>query len=334
MAFSYAPRVRRFSSAADVVNFIVASADSPLIALAVRHLTITLHHPIAPQALQQCLSITPNVEDLILFLPPNPPGDILDDVHLPRLQLFKTNLPHQSLLHFLPTHDSLTDLCLGACGRGAEEDSCLLCVLDLMGIVVAECPVSCIRAVAHPTLFRLTGEIDRQSLPNGPAILRSIHAPLASLHALTLDFYPGDYDILQFLVRVVPQLQKLKLLERPGTYHRENHTRRAWNDAARWFASLLQLQWLEELAIRTASSITWSSKGVDREGKTLMRWVARSPRAAKRNARAIEHPALTSLRLWYRTREPAGGILTYWSKSSGVWKNILRATPPPQDTFF
>ena len=115
---------------------------------------------------------------------------------------------------------------------------------------------------------------------------------------------------------------------------RQGHARRAWNDAARWSVALLQLQWLEELSVRTASSVTRSSRDVVHEGKTLMRWVARSSRAGKRGVRIIEHPTLTSLRLWYRAQDPKGGILTYWSKSSGVWQNIVRATPPPPGTSF
>ncbi|KAI1788733.1 hypothetical protein LXA43DRAFT_894149 [Ganoderma leucocontextum] len=323
-----------FSSAADVVAFIDAATIDPEAASVVTDMRITLHNQIPPQALRQCLAITPNLEDLILFLPRDSPEDILDDVHLPRLQLFKTNLPHGSILHFLSTHDTLSDLCLGACGRDERAASCPLSTLYLNGVRVVECPIGCVRAVAHPALDRLTGEIHPRSLSSGPTILRSIPVPLASLSALTLDFYADDYDILQSIVRVAPGLQKLKLLERPRAYRRQSHARRAWNDAASWSVNLLRLQWLEELAIRTASSVIRSSRDVDSEGKTLMRWVARSSRAAKRPIRAIEHPTLTSLRLWYRVREPAGGILTYWSKSSGSWKNILRAAPPPPDTFF
>lgn len=181
-------------------------------------MTITLHHQIPPQTLHQCLSITPYLQDLILRLPRDSPEDILDDVYLPHLQLFKTNLPHQLLLQFLLNHPALTDLCLGVCGRVRAGGSCPLCVLDLSGLRVVECPLDCVPALAHPALYRLTGQIRPLPSSNAPVILRSIPVPLTSLSALTFDFYADDYDILQSIARAVPRLQKLKLLERPRIY--------------------------------------------------------------------------------------------------------------------
>ncbi len=46
------------------------------------------------------------------------------------------------------------------------------------------------------------------------------------------------------------------------------------------------------------------------------------------------HPALTYIRIWYRSRLPGNGVITHWSLASGTWQNIISSINPPKDTPF
>ncbi len=95
----------------------------------------------------------------------------------------------------------------------------------------------------------------------------------------------------------------------------------------------MRLDFLEELALRTASPLTYSPTIVS-EKATLLKWTIRTARSPVSAKQAMKHPTLSCLRVWYRCREPGGGVSTCWSKSSGSWQNVFRLAKPPADTLF
>ena len=190
-------------------------------------LVITLDLPYPIDALRKALSAAVHIEDLILLLPSDDtPDNILVGLHFAHLELFKMNLPHRYIMPFISQQPSLKCLCLGPCGRD-DGASCPLQTHNLDHVVTAKYPVSCIMGFVHPNLLRLTLE-GGCHLHNAPALLRSIQ-PFPFLFALTLDFFPDDYDILESVVRVAPQLQKLKLVEKHRTYVRSLSGQSLWS---------------------------------------------------------------------------------------------------------
>ena len=197
-----------------LITFDNAAYDDPDVALAVQVLTVRLHNPFPLDVLRRSLAAPIFITDLIIFLPLNTTPVILNNLLFPRLELFKTNLPHRFLVHFLSLHPSLTNLCLDACGRVADE-ACPLDCLDLQHISTVECPIGCVHGVAHPDVFRLTAQMQHPGEAESPAILTSIPAPFKSLFTLTLDIFPDNYDILRSVVFAAPRVRVLKLLEHP-----------------------------------------------------------------------------------------------------------------------
>ncbi|KAI1782527.1 hypothetical protein LXA43DRAFT_1068641 [Ganoderma leucocontextum] len=318
----------------DAADFRPAYLDS------VDSLTIELQNELPVPIVRRILSLTANLTDLVLLLPPGAQENILSGLRFHGLDLFKTNLPHRLLVPFLANHTSLRIICLGSCGRGQLE-SCPLKACDLARIFVVESPCSCIPDLGHPQLTRLTLEGQGDPCFNSPAALKSLSNPLSSLLSLVIDFHPNDYDILDSIIRVAPNLLTLKLLEkapavtRRGRHHGEIQSRRAWNDNSRWFSSLLRLGRLEELALRTASRVIHSaSNDPESEQATLMCWVTRQIRVSRSSQTSCHHPAMTSLRVWYKVDDRATGIITVWSKSSSGWCNISRTVDPPRHAVF
>ena len=85
------------------------------VGLSVEDLTISLPLQAGYPArlVRRCLRLTTNVEALVLNLPPTSPRSVLDEVSLPKIKVFSTNLPHNALPRFLMAHRSITSL-----GRG------------------------------------------------------------------------------------------------------------------------------------------------------------------------------------------------------------------------
>lgn len=206
------------SCAADLDAFINDILERPNVVLALDSVMVYLDLPYPIDMLRSALSTVPHVSDLVLFLPcEDTPDDILDGLHFAHLQLFKTNLPHRYLTPFLSQQTTITCLCLGgACGC-AEWQCCPLKGYGLNHVSTLECPTTCLAAITHGWLLCLT--VEGPSLSSStPAALCSIHSPLLRLSALTLEFFPDDCEILETVVHVAPNVEKLKLIEKPRIY--------------------------------------------------------------------------------------------------------------------
>ncbi|KAI1788017.1 hypothetical protein LXA43DRAFT_895320 [Ganoderma leucocontextum] len=317
---------RHIESPADLVAFVNDVHQHPAMVFSLDTLVITLDGPYPVDALREALFAAVQLEDLILLLPTNDtPDNILNGLHFAHLELFKTNLPHRYVTPFLLQQPSLISLCLGSCGREHGEP-CPLQVHNLSHVVTAEYPVSCIAGIAHPKLLRLTVE-GGCHLYNTPTSLRSIR-PFPSLFALTLDFFPDDYDILESVVRVAPRLQKLKLIENHRAYVRP------FSGQLSWSRSLFQLEHLEDLSLRTSATFLPPPLALSAEAAAILKWVSRKRRNAQPGKALQDHPTLSFIRIWYHRRAPGNGIITTWSKSTGTWQNIVRTIAPPLGTAF
>ncbi|KAI1782689.1 hypothetical protein LXA43DRAFT_905051, partial [Ganoderma leucocontextum] len=278
--------------------------------------------------LRDVLSSAMNITDLVLLLPFDAPQDLLAGLRFRRLALFKTNMRHGLLISFFAAHPSVKIASLGSCGRGALKN-CPLGGCNLSHVLVVECPCSCVDQLSHRKLSRLTIESQGDTNFNAPAALKSLSNPLPCLSSLVIDFHPNDYDILDTIIRVAPNLSTLKLLEK-SQGQRGCQSRRAWNDRGRWFSSLLQLGDLEELALRTSSCLLPSPLILDEERAALITWVTRFNRSQHA---PISHPTISCLRIWYQSGA-GSDIITVWSKSSGTWCNISRTQNPPVNAMF
>ncbi|KAI1782176.1 hypothetical protein LXA43DRAFT_906548 [Ganoderma leucocontextum] len=316
------------NSIEDLYQFIDDAEVETRVATAVTDLTVKLGEPAPIAALRQCLSLVINVTDVVLLLPLHTPPHLLAGLHLPKLELFKTNLPHRDLLPFLGLLPNLSVLCLDSCHRHADERVCPLSGVNLSSVLTMECPAGCASGATRGELVRLTLD-DRASIIGIPQALRSFGAP--SLSYLSLDFFPDDYDVLQEIVSAVPRLRKLKLLEKHQKTRRQSHSRRAWNDVARWSGWLSKLTYLEELALRTAASVVRNAANVNCEKATLLRWISGTQRQAKHRPR---HPTLSHIRVWYRCRDVGNSVITHWSRYTGTWENTLLLRDPLPTTLF
>lgn len=324
--------------------FVTLASDNMCLASSVRELTIEIDGPVGLNALRRCLSLTRHLTDLSLYFSEDVPVDLLQGLHFQSLEFFQTNLPHRHLPGFLYVHSHITELCLDSCQRGVAK-TCPLQFLHARQYLSVECPPECVRQTAHPRLIRLGVHDVHQSLLSASTIFGPLRPPLVGLLYMTLDFPPDDFDLLQVVSGVAPQLRKLKLLEKPrpnvrrlfvllntiltALQRRRTHARRPWNDFAAWSRSLSKLKALEDFALRTASPFTYCPSSVASEKTILMRWVTINTKHSP-----LEHPTLSCLRLWYRSLDANNGIITLWSKYSGTWENIHRTVGPPVGAMF
>ncbi len=178
--------------------------------LAVEELEIGFANSVsfAGETLRRCLQLVPNVADVILDLPPRTPSNILQHVTFPHLQLFKTNLPHYTLLDFLEAHLSLKLLILGSCGSPGECAFASLSHVD--HIVDLEGPSQCISHFMGTRLVRLTAHLsyDWYSKFATRSLPLSIH-----LVVLSMEILPDDFQVLNSISQTAPSLRKLKLME-------------------------------------------------------------------------------------------------------------------------
>ncbi|PIL35039.1 hypothetical protein GSI_02826 [Ganoderma sinense ZZ0214-1] len=314
----------------DLYRFIDDVEADVAVALAITHFTVELEleGPVPIVALRQCLSLIINATDLVLLLPLDTPPHLLDNEFLPKLELFKTNLPHGDLLPFLRLHPHLSALCLHSCRRRTDERVCPLRAINLSGVLTMECPAGCAPGATRRQLIRLAVD-DRPSVDSIPQALRSFGAP--SLLYLSMDFFPDDYDILREIASVAPCLRKLTLLEKHRNTRRQSHSRHAWNDVVRWSGWLLKLEYLEELALRTAAEVVRRPAIISSEKAALLQWISGTQRQAKHRP---QHPTLTSIRVWYRCRDANHGVITNWSRYTGTWENTLLLRNPLPTTLF
>ncbi|KAI0709164.1 hypothetical protein C8Q76DRAFT_626689, partial [Earliella scabrosa] len=304
------------------------AVQDPTIALDLQDLFVQINCIPSFAKLRRYLTFASNLACLYLFLScPIPPG-LLNNISFHGLVFFKTNLPHGSLVGFLSAHSRITTLSLGPCASGLAL-ACPLSVLPLQSHILAiECSMTCVRAISHPDLLRLTMEAHNPSV-DVPGLLRSLPFPLTSLLYLTLDFYPYDYDIIDRIAFATPQVQSLKLIERLLAQRRGTNVRRAWTDGQTWHNSLCALTRLESLALRTASPLIRDPADLAQEREVVLRWVLGEGLEALQG-----HLMLSYVRIWYRTQTPGNGVITHWSRASGSWRNIVSQVHPPLDAAF
>lgn len=176
-------------------------------------------HEVLP--LRTALNSMNNLTDLTLLLPGTVPVNILANVYLPRLFLFRSNIAHSKLVRFLLRHAqsnvnpeaTLRKLCLGECGRrqSCALHSCALhtCFFDTLEEV--ECPLSCASALVTPSLTRLS--LSHHSTTPSACSLFSRLAPLPLLTYLSIKVHANERGILTIIPGFAPRLYHLKIIQ-------------------------------------------------------------------------------------------------------------------------
>ncbi|PIL23659.1 hypothetical protein GSI_14972 [Ganoderma sinense ZZ0214-1] len=189
--------VRRIENDSDFYVFTVGATANPAVGTAVEHLTIEVNNTYSSRLLRSSLQIAPNIQDLILMLPGLFPLRLLDGVVFNRLQLFKTNLPHNRLVTFLSAHQTLGFLDLGPCGRSQK---CSLTSVDLSRIHDIRCPIKCFSTLVHLGSIRIHGDLTRPKTVVS-TVLCSFPIAFFAVYTLSLHFNPTDDDIVASIAR-------------------------------------------------------------------------------------------------------------------------------------
>ncbi|OJT09095.1 hypothetical protein TRAPUB_5 [Trametes pubescens] len=194
-------------------SFIALGRYNSNIGRVVQDLRITLsaQEGYEAQALRDVLRLTPNVECLVLDLPSEAPITLLNGLHFPKLRVLSTNLPHRVLISFIANHGSLTSLALRDCDSGPQA-ACPLRGQELRHLEDLQCPSRCFAGIARGPLVTATVNLTRLTSVANLAI-QTLSA--SHLHTLTVDCFSTDYDILSRVSLAVPNLRKLKLIEKP-----------------------------------------------------------------------------------------------------------------------
>ena len=83
--------------------------------------------------------------------------------------------------------------------------------IDLKHIVVLECRLSCMSAITHAGLCRLS--VTNGSTQRVSTVIRALPTPPQDLYSLILDFFPDEHNVLANIAFACPRLRKLKLIE-------------------------------------------------------------------------------------------------------------------------
>ncbi|KAI0712365.1 hypothetical protein C8Q76DRAFT_693969 [Earliella scabrosa] len=314
---------------AETIAFAEVAKQEPKIASAVRELTIRIQPAVLADAqaraayvpaMRRALLLATHITDLTLLLPKTTPPAIFFQVLFRDLHTFKTNLPHRALADFLGRHTFLSGLIVGPCGA---DNGCPLNNIGFAHLITLECESTCIQSIAHNDVVHLAVAHNRPSPPMS-ITLRSLKTSMFDLYSLTLDFSPGDLDILHCVLHLAPRVQKLKLIEKPTTTSRggRRSSRRPFHSHLAWFRDLCKLAHLEELALRTSSSLIRHVGDHELERRLVLAWAnGVSPRRRTPPLSSSPHPRLYHIRIWYGSTYQASS-LSKWSKNGGEWVRL------------
>ncbi|KAI0363072.1 hypothetical protein BV20DRAFT_1058363 [Pilatotrama ljubarskyi] len=317
----------RISSLEGLQNFIQLGAYNANIGRVVEDLRITLPRDSGypAQAVRAALRLTPNLESLVLDLPPQSPITLLNGLEFPNLRVFSTSLPHRALVSFFNLNPSLSALALQDCGRSG---TCPLSGIELRDLCNLQCPSRCFVGITHGPLVSATVNLSRLTSMSSLAI-RSLCS--SNLHSLTMDYFINDYDSLLLVVSTTPNLRKLKLNEKAQPQRRhDGGVRRPWNDLREWHRALLRLPYLEELMLRTLICICGPTRT---ELEIVTAWACGVGR------HSVPHPSLYHIALIQRDPAQAAGVasqqqLTHWFKNAaGAWERLNTTVVGPSKSF-
>ncbi|KAI0665422.1 hypothetical protein C8Q78DRAFT_1083990 [Trametes maxima] len=280
-------------------------------------LDVRISSPFYPPVLRTSLTLMPNITDLILITPRLRNRAVLRGVRLPQLQYFRTDLPHTLLVDFLASHPTVTELDLLDCSHGMDI-ACPLGIVNLTGVKHLSGPGACVPLLAPAGLVQLSLQLTSTAV-NASLSLQKITTPLFGLCTLVIDIRADDNGLLANVARACPHVCKLKLIEKPCAKARRSLVRRAWSDVNSWPRDLKKLVKLEELLLRTSTSLVRKRADRSLELQVITAWVGGGGRSGSA-ARTRAHPALYHIGIWYDAGACGGGCVTHWSKPSGVWE--------------
>lgn len=92
------------------------------------------------------------------------------------------------------------------------SDGCVLRGVELARLTTVECSVDCFRHIVRPAnIGRLTLYNDAPLTDTSLALNRTL--PFYNLTNLTLQYFSGDFDVLNKVATFAPSLRKLRLIE-------------------------------------------------------------------------------------------------------------------------
>ncbi|RPD60319.1 hypothetical protein L226DRAFT_577105 [Lentinus tigrinus ALCF2SS1-7] len=298
-----------FQDLESIISFTEVATVQPEHGAAIHELAFflnisSLQREILERTLSICLSLTPNVEILTLWIYPPISVATFASIPLPRLEVFRSSLPHRALLPFVATRPALRALDLGSCGRAR---TCTLSTLSLQHINDLTCRTSCAPRLVHQHLDRLRLVMnDFGGNPLTSAVISSFPVAMHHLQILTVEFTAADLSILRVIAIHIPALRNLKMLER---FKANKHAPRAWDDRTGWSSALRKLSQLEQLVIRTDGAVAHAAGDHIAEREAFRKWVGG----------ARPHPTLRYIAVWQRCRADNYGVISEWSREDGIW---------------
>jgi hypothetical protein len=287
---------------------------------------------------------------------------LLRGLRLPYLRQFRSSsVRHSALVQFLSVNKGIDVITLGACGK---SQACPIAgaLTGLSSASSVELPSSCaseilINAKAVRFASRHFGSRD-SSTTSHQLFRNAFPGPSSPLTTLHIDIHPNDRSFMFDIARSAPGLQHLTLSEKsdPGVrpfgawYYkllirsslslklssRGERSRRIWNHRASFAESLLRLQYLDTLLLRTTTALVPNAGSYLQEHNVIQSWSAHVRREVLRfggpkQKLYLRHPSLARVVVWYNTRvtgpAEAGqecaddGVLSWWVKNqrTGNW---------------
>ncbi|KAI0746379.1 hypothetical protein C8Q80DRAFT_1271282 [Daedaleopsis nitida] len=306
---------RTFSSLKNLILFVEIAHLKPEYGTVLTHLRITmtvssLERDIFERIFAACLALTPNLVILELNTTPPIPLPSLAGIHLPTIEVLKTNVPHRALGPFLVANPSLRALDISSCGRGA----CSLGSFVFEHITEIRCPVRCASDVVHDAVSRLRLDSCGTGILGSNFITKITDIP-ETLYTLTVEFCPDDAWILRAISATFPQLRNLKLVEKSKTSVHK-HKPRPWSNCRRWSTFLKKMPYLEHLVIRTEGTLSSAQPSAVADNRVFRGWLGSEP----------HHPMLRRVTVWQRVHD-RGGVLSEWCREGELWD--AKWTPNP-----
>ncbi len=212
----------RVRSAQELHQLVSDCVYCPQVALSVdtMHIALVYEGSLITSILRTALRLMDNLTDLILEFPRGTVPPSLARVNLPRLRLFKSNMPHSKMLVFLLSHADTTvnsnatlrSLVIDDCGGRSRVCPLRHCVMD--GITELECPLTCAGLVLGKGLERFT-TWHRTATPPASLLLASL-TPVPFLSFLSIEVFARDRAILLMVPKFAPRVDSLRVIEVDG----------------------------------------------------------------------------------------------------------------------
>ncbi|KAI0801845.1 hypothetical protein BC629DRAFT_142796 [Irpex lacteus] len=325
MSISRDPFMFVARSQADLNEFALQTAQTPARADSLSLLEICFRDncEFASLTLGSVLQLLPNLTVLVLeFSHPIPPH-IFAGISLPMLEIFKSNLPHSSLVHLLGCDavtrracSSIQSLVLSSSTcDGSKTCPLAACCWDNTSELV--CPVECAASLSGRKLMRLTVWQGRPTL-NTSAVMRDWRQ-LPLLSDLSVTVPSGDSSVLATIPNAAPNVRTLKVIETEVSDTSITHAYKIW---ARLIGSLKRL---DSLLVRTPHRFIRDRGNLKQEKEMLLSWLTGK---RNQNTHKFRHPNCIGIHYG----KDSGGTMSYWATGQTL-QRVTHISPTDCDNY-